>query len=639
MDHISNIMAAVNNNNNNNITMTMTMTAAIDVLLSPRGGEDATPESPMIIAAPVPPPYTTPSLTANLALRVALALLTTLLTLVPLRQLWRHGELPAALFVLNAQLKNLAAAGMALAWPTDDVLRWPSGRGLCDAHPFLNNFSTGLYLTCLLAVVRNLAHQVGLLRANPLTAGERRKRNVVQALIVFPLPVAQVACTWSLTAQRYAVGTLIGCTWVGYGAWPYVVFFIVAPLVVALLTAGYAVFTYFRFRDLTKETSAALSRNRTVSARAHRTKRRLYLMVVSILVPFLPVVVALTVLNILDIGYVRPLPYPSAAHDGVGVDLPFPWNSVVYLTSDKIPFALMNNAYICMFTAVPVFWFFGLTRDAVNDYRLVLLALGLGRWFPRLREEYDPDRSSATASSSSGGATSSFGSSLRSTGSRSSNLKFQSVTSSQELQSFSARSEPLGIPAQQQYQRLPPTATTTLQTTNTAAEEHGDAVPADATATNTTRPEMRRNSLLLRTTLNFPIPFPIKLPSLFPRSRSSGKQASSVSSRPAQGQQPSPRQSPRSPLWGLSTRVWSKGNNGNNDDDEARLVSRDNNSTSVASGAKGHGDGNDDGNDIAPQHAQSSAQDPAASAAGVHVQISLTRETHPAGQQKLQKQR
>lgn len=225
---------------------------------------------------------------------------------------------------------------------------------------------------------------------------------------------------------------------------------------------------------------------------------------------------------------------------------------------------------------------------------------------------------------------------------RSANLKFRSVTSGQELQSFSTRSEPLGIPAQQQYQRVPPPPATTAA----AAEEYGDAVPADATATNPPRPEMRRNPFLLRTTLDFPVPFPIKLPSLFPRGRSSGKQASSVSSQPAQEQQPSPRQSPRSPLWGPSTRVWSNGDSNNNDDDEARLFSRDNSSTTVASGANGHsgsgGTNNDDGNVVELQHAQASAQDPAAASAGVHVQTSLTRETHPAGQQKqkqkLQKQ-
>lgn len=202
--------------------------------LFPRGSD------PTIIAAPGIPPFTTPALTANLFFRVFLGLVSNLVCVVPLRQLWRHGELAASIFIVNVELQNLSAIAMSLIWRNDDVESWWPGYGFCDVSSYFRNFGVGIYLTCLLAIVRNLARQVSLLRANSMTTREKRRRNLIQALIIFPLPVIQVICTWFLTGQRYAIGTLIGCSWIGYGSWQYLVFFIIAPMVVALLTAGYA---------------------------------------------------------------------------------------------------------------------------------------------------------------------------------------------------------------------------------------------------------------------------------------------------------------------------------------------------------------------------------------------------------------
>jgi pheromone a factor receptor len=194
----------------------------------------------IILAAPSFEPYTSPALITNLVFRVVLGIIANLICLVPLRLLYRHGEFAAVVFILNVEVKNLLAVINALIWSDDNMSEWWPGHGFCDANYFIHNFSLGLYATCLLAIIRNLAHQVGMLRANPLTVKEKRQRNIIQALIMFPFPIIQLGFTWFLTAQRYAIGTLIGCSWVGYGSWPYLVFFVLAPVVVALLTAGYA---------------------------------------------------------------------------------------------------------------------------------------------------------------------------------------------------------------------------------------------------------------------------------------------------------------------------------------------------------------------------------------------------------------
>ncbi|KAM0347106.1 hypothetical protein ACHAPU_005045 [Fusarium lateritium] len=352
-------------------------------------------DSLSIFAVPGPETITTPSLTANLVCRVLLSILANLACIVPLKNLYRNGEFAAVVFIANIQWANLDTIINALIWRNDDTSKWWSGQGFCDLSPYYTNFTNALFGTCLLAIMRNLAQQVGLLRANPLSVQERRRRNLFQALIMFPLPIIQVAWVWPLTTQRYAVATLAGCSWVAWPSWPYMVFFVIAPVVIALATAGYAVLTYIRFREIAKTTRSAINSSRSANQRAQRTKRRLYLMVLAILAPYLPVVITIAVLNMVKAFPLQPFDY-NLVHNRM---VPFPWSVVVFVPSNSVTFAYLNNCYIDILAAIPVVLFFGMTKDAMNAYRRGLLFIGLGRLFPKLHEEYDPDRSAYGSSS------------------------------------------------------------------------------------------------------------------------------------------------------------------------------------------------------------------------------------------------
>jgi pheromone a factor receptor len=190
---------------------------------------------------------TTPALTANFICRVLLATLANIICLVPLKHLYRNSEFAAVVFIVNIEVTNLDTIVNALIWRNDDTDSWWPGYGLCDLSPYIHNFNIALFVTCLLAMMRNLAQQVGLLRANPLTVREKRRRHLVQALIIFPLPIIQLCWVWPLTAQRYVVGTLVGCSWVASPSWPYIVFFVTAPVVIAIMTSGYASKSHFFF--------------------------------------------------------------------------------------------------------------------------------------------------------------------------------------------------------------------------------------------------------------------------------------------------------------------------------------------------------------------------------------------------------
>lgn len=195
---------------------------------------------PLILYWPSDDPITTPALTANLVCRIFFGLIASLVCLVPLRILYKNSEFAATVFITTVVVKNLITILNALIWRNNDVESWWPGYGLCDVMPYVQHFVITLFSTCLLAQVRNLAQQVGLLRANPMTTREKRRRNFGQALIMFPIPLIQVAFTWFLTSQRYVVGTIVGCSWTGYPTWPYLVFFILPAPIIAIITAGYA---------------------------------------------------------------------------------------------------------------------------------------------------------------------------------------------------------------------------------------------------------------------------------------------------------------------------------------------------------------------------------------------------------------
>lgn len=154
------------------------------------------------------------------------------------------------------------------------------------------------------------------------------------------------------------------------------------------------VLTWKRFREINTGNESVLSGNRVASIRNTRTKRRLYMMVVSIITPYLPIVVSFQVYSILGMHSIKPYSYYDIHHP----EGPFGWNTIALYPASEVDWVIMNQCYIAVVTAVPIFLFFGMTKDACNDYRKVAVFFGLGRVFPRLNEEYDPDREALAGS-------------------------------------------------------------------------------------------------------------------------------------------------------------------------------------------------------------------------------------------------
>lgn len=136
--------------------------------------------------------------------------------------------------------------------------------------------------------------------------------------------------------------------------------------------------------------------NSSAALRHRRVKRKLFYMSAAILVPYAPVELLYFGNNISE-GWPWTKPYNfNQIHYGLD---PFPWDTINFVPGYEVSFALVNVNYIPIITVIPIFWCFGMTKEAVNTYRKLLLAIGLGRAFPRLHEEYDPDRTRNTGSS------------------------------------------------------------------------------------------------------------------------------------------------------------------------------------------------------------------------------------------------
>lgn len=101
----------------------------------------------------------------------------------------------------------------------------------------------------------------------------------------------------------------------------------------------------------------------------------------------LPLIMVLLFLNIVE-GAPWDLPYGfDKLHFG-----PDPFNVyfISFTTTDMMSFSSMNIVYIAELAGIAVFIPFGTTPEALNMYRGLLLAAGLGYVFPKLREEYVP---------------------------------------------------------------------------------------------------------------------------------------------------------------------------------------------------------------------------------------------------------
>lgn len=182
----------------------------------------------------------TPGAAVKLFFRILLNLVAAVSCWVPLRLFHKNGELAGASMVVAVALLNFFYAVNAVLWPTDDIGNWPKGYGWCDIQLILWVPLETLNAAAVCAVMHNIANQASLLRASGLTCEEKRRRRMVQALILFPVPLLQIVLYYFVIAMRYNISGIIGCQAVFDPDWVFLVFFVLPCPLFAMAAAYFA---------------------------------------------------------------------------------------------------------------------------------------------------------------------------------------------------------------------------------------------------------------------------------------------------------------------------------------------------------------------------------------------------------------
>ncbi|KAI1346919.1 GPCR fungal pheromone mating factor [Xylaria sp. FL0043] len=337
---------------------------------------------------------TNPGLLANLIARVILAFIGILLCWVPLRLLIRNGEFAVVVLIIDVAIMNLFTILNSLIWHDDNWSTWWDGTGLCDIEVYLSGPLQTIYAASIFAVMYHLAQQVKVTGAGR-DRSLRTRRNLIQAAIIFPVPFVQLLFTYFDLAQRYIIGTLIGCSAVYDSSWPKTLVFDAPPAVFAVLSVPYAILLWRRYHTITKQTRGILKSNSQASIRANRTRLRLYNMSLSILVVYLPVMLYYFVSNIKEtLSSYRKYDYNRMRWSAT----PYPWETILFVPSWLVPSSIMNQPWIPIATTAAIVAFFGMTTEALQTYRQYAEYLGFGTCWSKLRKGSDQVSSSADES-------------------------------------------------------------------------------------------------------------------------------------------------------------------------------------------------------------------------------------------------
>ncbi|EFX00552.1 a-pheromone receptor [Grosmannia clavigera kw1407] len=332
----------------------------------------------------------TSSLLANLVLRLILGPLALLASCVPLRLLWKNGEFPACVFVASNWLTVLLVFINAAIWHDQDFDHWWLGYGWCDFQIYIQFALSTVYSASICAMMRRLSIQVSLNRVAGLSGAEKRRQLLVQMLIIFPVPLLQVIFTIFVQGQRYMLAPVNGCNKAYYGNAIYLVFFVLPSPIFTAAACYHTYQTYRKFRLAEASTRLAHNGNNSVAfSRSQRARRKLYLMALSILLPYAPIEAIFCAINIM-MGW--PWNSPTSFHYVHFAGIVSTWNSIYIISYDHVSFSEMNLNWIPIVTAFVIFTFFGTSKEGINTYRRWLVFFGLGRLFPTLNLEYDPDR-------------------------------------------------------------------------------------------------------------------------------------------------------------------------------------------------------------------------------------------------------
>lgn len=174
----------------------------------------------------------------DIILRCILHFAAVVACVVPMHLFSRSGELAGATLVASGVIVNVYHFCNTITWYNDDIANWPRAYGWCDLQ-----LATAVPLETLVAastcaILRNVSNSIMSLRITALRTSEKRRKNLIHALIIFPIPLLQTILYFFVIGQRFNISGIIGCQAVFQTNWVFMIFFIL-PCPIFAFCAGY----------------------------------------------------------------------------------------------------------------------------------------------------------------------------------------------------------------------------------------------------------------------------------------------------------------------------------------------------------------------------------------------------------------
>lgn len=176
----------------------------------------------------------------NIIFRFILNLGAAMACWIPMNLFHKNGEFAGTAMIIAIAVLNFFYAINAVVWPNNDIASWTKGYGWCDIQLILWVPLETLNAAAVCAVMQNIADQVAIVRASGLTGQERRRKHIIQAFIILPVPMLQIILYYFVIAMRYNISGIIGCQAVFDPDWVFLVFFILPCPMFAISAAYFA---------------------------------------------------------------------------------------------------------------------------------------------------------------------------------------------------------------------------------------------------------------------------------------------------------------------------------------------------------------------------------------------------------------
>ncbi|OQO04646.1 hypothetical protein B0A48_09568 [Cryoendolithus antarcticus] len=299
------------------------------------------------------------------------ALLISLLIIPPMLWHARNRNIGATSLIAWILILNIQIVVNALIWRNDNTDSWFSGAGLCDIEVKIQVASGVGFPSSAACVLRALAGVMDTERTSLGNTRAQKKRGyAIDLLWCVGFPALQMLFHYIVQPSRYYVWGISGCVPSVSNSWVTDLLIIAPPVAWVLVCAVYAVLILIRLHRYRRNFSTLLANSNTNTSRF----LRLFVLCIFWLLISLP----LHAFILYTQAYIPHEPYSwSALHSAEN------WSKVGITPSGGTARYIV---YIWLGSGVAVFMFFGWGRDAAKMYRQGLVALGLGYFFPGLRD-------------------------------------------------------------------------------------------------------------------------------------------------------------------------------------------------------------------------------------------------------------